>query len=262
MCVAIYKPANVAVPSLDILEMCWYTNPDGAGMAFPSLKKPNMLEIRKGFMEWEDFEEAYQKLELDKMYDRPLFLHFRIATAGNVDAGNTHPFPISQYQETLRLEGLYSKYALIHNGILSEYTPENGTVSDTMQFIMEMARSGRNPMKIFRRMGKRISDGKMALMDKRGRVHLLGEWIDYEGVKFSNELWQLGFWYDEMDDDMDLARSEYEEMFPDGIGATFEEFLWEQYPELYEKHVSEKYLSREFGNFRVIDYPRYWEVWG
>ena len=31
MCVAIYKPAGVECPSIDILKACWDSNPDGRG---------------------------------------------------------------------------------------------------------------------------------------------------------------------------------------------------------------------------------------
>ena len=33
MCVAIYKPENIQMPSLDTLKKCWEANPDGAGFA-------------------------------------------------------------------------------------------------------------------------------------------------------------------------------------------------------------------------------------
>ena len=255
MCVAIYKPAGVKTPDLDTLKLCWDANPDGAGIAFPSNQRPNMLEIRKGYMTWESFAEAYDKLALDKMEAYPLLLHFRIATAGNVDAGNTHPFPISKYQNTLRLEALFAKYALIHNGVLDKFKPQNDVISDTIQFAIKIANTGCDPMRVFPKFKKLIGDSRMALMDKNGSVQLLGEWTDFDGIMFSNEIWQYGGqlyedWHYGEYSDLDFAMDEYYELFPDGDGFGFEEYLYYEHPDLYEEYMkspSGKSCLREFG---------------
>ena len=255
MCVAIYKPAGIKTPDLDTLKLCWDANPDGAGMVFPSKQKCNMLEIRKGYMDWESFAEGYNRLALDKMEELPLLLHFRIATAGNVDAGNTHPFPISKYQNTLRLETLFARYALVHNGMLDNFKPENNVISDTMQFAIEIANTGCDPMRVFPNFKKLIGDSRMALMDRNGTVQLLGRWIDFDGAMFSNEIWQYGGqlyddWHYGEYSDLDLAMDEYSGFFPGGDGPGFEEYLYYEYPELYEEYMefpSEKSASQKFG---------------
>ena len=102
MCVAIYKPAKVKLPSFDVLRLCWETNPDGAGFAMPTQDNSEYaFHLRTGFMTWEAFEKAVQDFKLSDC-DGDLFLHFLIATHGGISPGNTHPFPVTKEKKYLQ----------------------------------------------------------------------------------------------------------------------------------------------------------------
>lgn len=114
MCIAAYKPENMVL-SEETLRNCWDGNPDGAGFMYAEEGK---IVIVKGLMTFKDFMEAYEPHKL-----KQCALHFRIATHGNVDKENTHPFRVS---ETL---------GLVHNGIINNIACDiNKDMSDTWHF--------------------------------------------------------------------------------------------------------------------------------
>lgn len=182
-----------------------------------------------------EFEKSYKNHGLAGMKKQLLLLHFRIATSGLIDAGNTHPFPISSNPKELRRTFLFSDYALVHNGIL-KIKPEKEYFSDTMQFVISMARKRRDPVKCFILEKNRIDGGCMALMDGWGRVELLGDWIDINDVLFSNDLWQMQNFYANFD--MEMMEQEYYEQYPNGDRPDFDEFV-EEWLEAYEAYYNE-----------------------
>lgn len=190
MCVAIYKPTGAKAPTINDLKMCWDANPDGAGMCFPCPKKEGRLEIHKGFMHWKDFKKAYEKYDIANKKD-PVLIHFRIATGGAVDGGNTHPFPVTTDIKKQRQVSQLTEYALIHNGILPFNDPAK-KVSDTMLFTAAVAAGNfhKKPEELARLIGGMIGSSKVALMDGAGNTTLIGTWIDVDGVKFSNDHWK------------------------------------------------------------------------
>ena len=107
MCLAIAKPAGVAVPEAN-LHAGWISNSDGGGFAFI---KDGKVEIRKGFDKWKSFLESYTKAA-EENKDSPFAIHFRIRSTGGKEMGNTHPFR-------------YAHGCVIHNGTIS------GTGADT-----------------------------------------------------------------------------------------------------------------------------------
>jgi len=64
MCIAIYSTIGNPVPDDKTLKNCFYNNNDGAGFAF---NFNNRVEIRKGFMTFEEFITAFR--EYDNIYD-------------------------------------------------------------------------------------------------------------------------------------------------------------------------------------------------
>lgn len=114
MCIAIWKEKDMLL-SKDTLKNSWDANPDGAGFMYAEEGK---VHIVKGLMTFQDFLEAYEPHK-----DKACALHFRIATHGNVDAANTHPFRVS---DTL---------GLVHNGIINNISCDIDTaMSDTWHF--------------------------------------------------------------------------------------------------------------------------------
>ena len=113
MCVAIFKPKNVQVPDRNTLNRCFDKNPDGAGFA---IYRNNKIEIHKGFMDFNSF--YFNFLKSNPKKDENILIHFRIATHGLVDRGNTHPFPLTDDFEFMRKKDLYfNGKVLVHNGV-------------------------------------------------------------------------------------------------------------------------------------------------
>ena len=134
MCVAIYKPKETILPSLEILKQCWDANPDGAGFALFTGGEKYAIEIHKGYMTWKSFVTAYEKYLAD--FDGDLLLHFRIATHGGISSGLTHPFSLTKDVKLLKHTNVLTNYALIHNGMLPIESEEG---SDTMEFCRRLA---------------------------------------------------------------------------------------------------------------------------
>lgn len=100
MCLAIFKPAKVAVPEAN-LHQGWIRNPDGGGFAYVHKGK---VHVVKGLMTWKDFLAAYLAAS-SKFKDSPFLIHFRIRSLGDKSDSNTHPF-------------MFKYGALIHNGTI------------------------------------------------------------------------------------------------------------------------------------------------
>lgn len=194
MCVAIYKPAGIACPSIETLKQCWDANPDGAGIAWRTADAENPLHIEKGFMNWKEFE-TYWKAEQISSYTGDLFIHFRITTHGGTSEGNTHPFPIVDSDIALKAMSCDCRNVLMHNGILP-VVPDSKDISDTMMLCKLIAR-GRfeeRPQELMNLVNDIIGTNKLIMMDKHG-VYMAGQWQEIDGVYYSNTLWQYRYDY-------------------------------------------------------------------
>lgn len=219
MCVAVIKPSGVEIPDKETLFRCFRTNPDGAGFA---IYRNGKILIKKGYMGFDDFYNAFLKEKPQK--DENIFIHFRIATHGLVDCGNTHPFPISDDFETMRkVELEYSGKVMVHNGIF-RYTKElmhcydpTDTASDTMVFDrivfdeMENFKNNKtlsydidysdltleelialqltfhnNSMELLTTIDHKILGSRVAVMLEDGSIEKYGDWIDHKGCFYSN----------------------------------------------------------------------------
>lgn len=190
MCVAIYKPKRVNLPSLEILKQCWDANPDGAGFALLTGGE-RAIEIHKGYMTWKQFVAAYEKYRLAE-FNGDLLLHFRIATHGGVSPGNTHPFSLTKDVKLLKHPNVRTNYALVHNGMLP-IEPE-GDISDTMEFCRRLAPLYQNIPAALELIQGMAGNNKIAVMT-REKVHLFGAWEIRDGVYFSNLLWNWSDFY-------------------------------------------------------------------
>lgn len=140
MCIAVVKPSGVEVPQQVNLRNCFENNPHGAGFMFI---RDNKIHIKKGYMNFTDFYTAFCSENFG--IEDTVFIHFRIATHGLVDGGNTHPFPVTNIVQDLRKRNIsFNGYGLIHNGIFSypkqtfkRYDP-TGVISDTMLFTLRL----------------------------------------------------------------------------------------------------------------------------
>lgn len=118
MCIACFRPSNINLTRA-VLHRMYNNNPDGCGIAYPDDKGKSMIVIR-GLFGFRKFWKLYREVPKDK----PMLIHFRIATSGQVDKSNCHPWLID------------NKHALIHNGnIESKLEEKVEETSDTGIFV-------------------------------------------------------------------------------------------------------------------------------
>ena len=100
MCIIAAKPAGVAMPSPEQIEVMWHNNPDGGGIMYV---KDGSVYIDKGYMCLADYMQRLDELRAQIDLDAaPVVLHFRIASAGGVCAPNCHPFPLTSSEKIIR----------------------------------------------------------------------------------------------------------------------------------------------------------------
>lgn len=196
MCVIVYKPINKSIPTHELLEKCFNTNPDGAGYMIPL---NNSVEIRKGFMTFEDFIEDFEDFVAKNKintYQTPIVFHFRITTQGGVQKELCHPYPVCRDYEEMRMLANTCDIALAHNGIIqltSQYSRKPLPYNDTMTFIKNFASLiidndiyfSNNPRKC-ELIENLISGSRLAIMNKYGYVKLIGQFTKVDGIFYSN----------------------------------------------------------------------------
>lgn len=139
------------MPTDETLLLAWKSNTDGFGLAYGDGRQ---VQIRKGAMTPEEMLALIASCP--DLTDLPVILHLRLATAGKVDPGNCHPYPISGSASRLRTTTLSCGAAIAHNGHIYSgsnswyYGDDNysgqlfvagskqeDTLTDTAEFIQE-----------------------------------------------------------------------------------------------------------------------------
>lgn len=189
MCIIAAKPAGVEVPSYDTLRTMWNANNDGAGFMYV---ENGAVRIEKGFMKYKNFIKA-----LDKVRDRldltasAMVFHFRITTHGGTKPENCHPFPISDNAGVLSKRKCSVDLGVAHNGIIYSVDPRKG-VSDTMEYIMTQLAPLKRAVPDFykskdlRLMIENAIDSKMAFLTKENRIYTIGDFVEDNGMLYSN----------------------------------------------------------------------------
>jgi hypothetical protein len=131
MCIIAYKPHSVKIMDKPVLEACWESNSDGAGMAWYDLET-DTWQVRKGYMTFKKFWKAYKAQSFTEK--DVVICHFRIGTSGLKDGGNTHPFPVVENCEDMREVSFACKSILFHNGVVGR---GEGDFSDTMIYVRD-----------------------------------------------------------------------------------------------------------------------------
>ena len=219
MCVAVYKPIGAEIPNREELYNCYLRNQDGAGFAF---FRDGKIHIKKGYMNFDSFYGDFCKENFSK--NENVFIHFRIATHGLVDGGNTHPFPITDDFTKMRdTDFTYTGKCLIHNGIFhysdSVIKSYSKIISDTMLFskllfdelknvnnnlfekqidklgLEESVSRGilendRNNLELIKKINSQLGYSKIAIMNEDGSVNHFGNWINHNGVYYSNSSYE------------------------------------------------------------------------
>ena len=185
MCIAIFKPKGKEI-SKDILRTCHESNPDGGGFMFNQTTKTqhgykNELQIKKGFMKFNDFWNSYKKINSIN-YD--MLIHFRIKTHGAISKANCHPFFVSK------------NIGFIHNGIIDIKT--KGTESDTMAFNKRILKNINDLRSVIASKGIQeliadyIGHSKLVFLDNQNRYTIINEHLGTwdNGSWFSNDSYE------------------------------------------------------------------------
>jgi glutamine phosphoribosylpyrophosphate amidotransferase len=165
MCVIIYKPKGVEMPSNYILARAYGMNHDGCGIASPS-------HFYKG-LSYNSFKRTLNQCSVDE----PVLIHFRWATNGSVSKKNCHPFYDSE-------TGVY----FAHNGVLDIQTDNDMTDSETAfreALLPVIARYGLESDETEKAVHRIIGFSKFAFMQD-DKVLIFGAYAHYMGCYYSN----------------------------------------------------------------------------
>jgi predicted glutamine amidotransferase len=220
MCIIVYKPAGVSLPSDDILYNCFINNPDGAGLMFP---KGNEVVIRKGFMSYnaliEDINTVQNEMH-SSLKTLEMVLHFRHATHGNICPQNCHPFPCVSNIKDLKKLNISTSIGIAHNGIIdfctahsySSYKQKQSKISDTQVFVRDYL-SKLTDKELFNSVIQGLifeaTNSKFAVMTAK-KTELIGSFIKHRGVFYSNSSYEYSFCWEESAFDFCAACGEFE----------------------------------------------------
>lgn len=187
MCVICVSNPGVQQPSIEQLRNMFDSNPHGAGYM---VARNGRVEISKGFMDFDTFLHAVQYERFTE--DDSVVYHFRISTQAGTTPEMTHPFPLTSNICKTRMLDVACPIGVAHNGIIRLTSdPHDKDYSDTAHYIAEFLRYlVRSPADL--RNGaildaiERTTNSRWALMDATGYVATVGNFIEDDGLLFSN----------------------------------------------------------------------------
>lgn len=185
MCVIALKLPAATLDEITLRAM-WVSNPDGAGYAYPG--PDGKMVINKGFMTLNELIESVRS-NSKELENVPVLFHFRIRTAGQRSAENTHPFEIVGGEGVLAHNGTF--YELTNNVL----TGESDTHKFTDIFGEDLSYEVTEALREKDNLRPAIGTNKLAFLYADGSHVIwnesLGTWR--EGVWYSN----TGFAYTE-----------------------------------------------------------------
>lgn len=217
MCIIAIKPRGEKMFSRDQLYTMFRSNPDGAGLMYYDEELKTVV-IEKGFM---TFDNLMTYLSAHNFTSTSVILHFRIGTSGAFNKLNCHPNPVYG-KNSIRC---FTSLGMAHNGILKGFEPRKREgVNDTQVFIREYIRTlEKNFLKhryTKERIKKKIGTNKLAFLDDKGKITLIGDFIHDGKYIYSNRSYLPGDkkvsahfndfdWYDYMETDYDTFMNQY-----------------------------------------------------
>ena len=191
MCIICVSPENVQQPSTQIIRNMFSRNPHGAGYMFA---RDGKVHIRKGFMNLSGLLNALREEHFTAA--DPVVYHFRISTQAGVNPWMTHPFPLSNRPAHMKALDVDCRCGVAHNGVIRLTSdPDNREYSDTAVFITDyLTRIIQRPSDL--RNTKRLeliwklAQSKFAIMDGNGYIATVGEFLNADGLLFSNTSYQ------------------------------------------------------------------------
>lgn len=166
--------------SKDLLNECWQSNSDGAGLMYAIDGKLNIFKELKNFNTFYDYYSTLRK-EFKKT---KIGLHFRIATSGKIDLNNIHPFTVNE------------KLAFMHNGIIDIPLQRKSKISDTIAFnqkiLKQLPQNFLNNHAITDLIFRYIERSKLLFMNNQGKYWIFNEQL---GHWDKNENWFSNYSY-------------------------------------------------------------------
>lgn len=252
MCIIASKPAGVDMPVDEYIYNMFKNNRDGAGLMYASNGK---VYIEKGFMKFEDFQNKLEELELKYgLKNLPLVMHFRITTHGGTKPENCHPFPVTDSEGMLKKRKCSTDVAIAHNGII-DISPRKG-ISDTMEYVLSQLAPLKKAVpkfyenKYLLQMIYNAIDSKMVIMNGKGQLVYIGNFIEEDGVKYSNYTYayssKFSFPYSYSGYDGCVPFEDYDQYY-----YTEREIMW--LDESAGEHVKDTNGKIRFGDFGIDD---------
>lgn len=187
MCLIAVKNKGVELPKRDSLYNGYQNNPDGVGIAILKENK-NLIYIKKDFPKFNDF---YKWASENIKRNDIAIIHFRQATSGNTDMGNRHPFPIARNRLLLRKTNLLCRFAVAHNGVISDYSYKTGKYSDTQKFVVDILSNLKyklDNLGVQKLLSRYIAGDKLAIINSlKRKVILIGNYVEDKGIFYSND---------------------------------------------------------------------------
>ena len=191
MCIICVSKSGVRQPSEQELRTMFQNNPHGAGYM---VARHGMVTISKGYMTCGKFLNALRQEHFTEK-DSVVY-HFRISTQAGVNPEMTHPFPLSNRLARMEKLDTTCRIGVAHNGIIRLTTdPNNHRYSDTALFIAQYLtylikrREDQRDTRILDTI-YRLAQSKFAILDGGGYVATVGEFLNRDGLLFSNSSFQ------------------------------------------------------------------------
>lgn len=194
MCIIIAKDKKGRLPKEEELKRAFEWNNDGAGFMYVDNGK---VVIEKGYMKYNAFIKKYKSLlaKYNNFNNKSLVIHCRIGTSGRNTKGNTHPYPITNNVKLLKSKHLTQDIGIVHNGIIRGFGTEKG-LNDTQEFIINYIYPIYSHWKDFYKNEyimngiEEITGSKFVILDKNDNLYYIGDFIEEEGLYFSNNTYQ------------------------------------------------------------------------
>ena len=136
-------------------------------------------------------EDLKKKINIEEI---PLILHFRISTSGKTDGATCHPFPVTSDLNALRKTHVITNLGMAHNGIISDFEEKKSIYSDTQLFVNKCVSYlyDMNPKFLHDDRTEKllepiINGSRLAFLDSHGNIYRYGDWIENDGIYYSNE---------------------------------------------------------------------------
>jgi len=167
MCLIIFKPKNVAF-NLKHIENALVFNSDGMGISIRD-NETGQVKVYRNL----DFETLEENAAL--LTSKECVLHLRYGTSGKKSWRQMHPFKIAKKTDSRDFELSDDEKILFHNGVM--FSP-SGQFSDTQIF-------ARGLFNIDAGINKHVTGNRFLVQDNKEN-YFYGQWVDIEGMKYSN----------------------------------------------------------------------------